>query len=170
MAPLIILIVCFGATFLINKFLLKSHLSLSFIGRISISLMLIFTGIGHFVKTDLMIEMIPEIVPFKKETVYLTGMLEIIASIGLLTQKFARMTSIMLILFFIAILPANIIGSIKEVELGGMENGNNYLYFRIPLQLLFIIWAYYFGIKINKNSPDKIGNPAIENLKNVLSN
>ena len=97
----------------------------------------------------------PEIVPFKKETVYFTGFFEIMASIGLLTQKLAKLTSIILILFFLAILPANIIGSMEEVELGGMEKGVNYLYFRIPLQLLFIIWAYYFGIKINKTTPNK---------------
>lgn len=117
--------------------------------------MLIFTGIAHFTKTDLMIEMMPEIVPSKKEAVYFTGFLEIMASIGLLAQKFAKLTSIILILFFLAILPANIIGSMKEVELGGMEKGVNYLYFRIPLQLFFIIWAYYFGIKINKTTPNK---------------
>ena len=45
-----------------------------------------------------------------------------------------------------AILPANIIGSFKKVELGGMENGPGYLYFRVPLQLLFVGWTYYFGI------------------------
>ena len=155
MAPLIILIVCFGITFIINKFLLKDRLSLSFIGRLSLAIMLIFTGIGHFAKTDLMIEMMPEIIPFKKETVYFTGFIEIMASIGLLTQKFAKLTCIMLILFFLAILPANIIGSIKEVELGGMEKGVNYLYFRIPLQILFIVWAYYFGIKKIKLRPTK---------------
>ena len=155
MAPLIILIVCFGIIFLINKFTLKGKLTLSFIGRASLAIMLIFTGIAHFTKTGSMIQMLPDFIPFKKETVYLTGILEIMASIGLLTQKFARMTSIMLILFFLAILPANIIGSIKEIELGGMEKGVNYLYFRIPLQLLFIIWIYYFGIKINKTTPNK---------------
>jgi len=109
--------------------------------------MLIFTGIGHFAKTDLMIEMLPEKIPFKKETVYFTGIIEILASIGLLTQKFAKLTSIMLIVFFLAILPANIIGSINKVELGGMSKGVNYLYFRLPLQIFFIFWAYYFGIK-----------------------
>jgi len=120
------------------------------------AILLIIAGIAHFVKTDLMIEMMPEIVPFKKEIVYLTGILEIMASIGLLTQKFSRMTSIMLIVFFLAILPANVIGSIKEVELGGMEKGINYLFFRIPLQLLFIIWTYYFGIRINTAIPNKM--------------
>ena len=156
MAPLIILIVCFGITFIVNKFLLEDRISLSFIGRLSLAIMLIFTGIGHFAKTDLMIEMIPDIIPFKKETVYFTGIIEIMASIGLLTQKFAKLTSIMLIVFFLAILPANIIGTIKEVELGGMDKGVNYLYFRIPLQILFIIWVYYFGIKKEKTMPNKM--------------
>ena len=41
--------------------------------------MLVFTGVAHFVKTDLMIEMIPDFIPFKKETVYWTGLIEIIA-------------------------------------------------------------------------------------------
>lgn len=130
MAPLIIIIiVCFGITLVINKFLLNDRFSLSFIGRFSLAIMLVFTGIAHFAKTDLMIEMLPEIVPFKKESVYLTGFLEIIASIGLLTQKFSKLISIMLILFFLAILPANIMGSMREVKLGGMENGVNYLFF-----------------------------------------
>lgn len=155
MTPLIILSVCFAASFLINRFFLKSRLSISFIGRISIAVMLVFTGIAHFIKTDQMVEMMPEIVPFKLEIVYISGILEILASIGLITNKFGRLTSIMLILFFLAILPANIVGSMKAVELGGMKNGVNYLFFRIPLQLLFIGWVYYFGVRINKSSQKK---------------
>lgn len=112
--------------------------------------MLIFTGMTHFTKTDLMIEMMPEIVPIKLELIYLTGCLEIMASIGLLIHKYSKITSVMLIIFFLSILPANVIGSLKEVALGGMQHGVNYLYFRIPLQLLFVFWAYYFGITKNK--------------------
>ena len=152
MAPLIVLLAGFGIFYLINKFLLKDRFSASYMGRSSMAGILLLAGIAHFFKTDLMIEMMPEIIPFKMEIVYLTGILEIIASVGLLTPKFVKLTSIMVILFFIAIFPANVIGSIKEVKLGGMEGGVNHLYFRIPLQLLFIGWVYYFGIKRNKNT------------------
>ena len=69
--------------------------------------------------------------------------------------RYSKWTSIALILFFLAILPANIIGSFKRVELGGMENGPVYLYFRIPLQLLFIGWAYYFGIHLSERQDEK---------------
>jgi hypothetical protein len=28
-------------------------------------------------------------------------------------------------------------------------SGTNYLWFRIPLQIVFILWVYYFGLGIN---------------------
>ena len=152
MAPLIFLLVAFGLLFGINRFLLNGKLSLSFIGRTALAVMLIVTGVAHFTSTDLMVEMMPEFLPLKKEIVYLTGILELLAVVGLLMNSLSKITAILLIIFFIAILPANIIGSMKQVNLGGMENGVWYLLFRVPLQILFIFWAYYFGIKINKHT------------------
>jgi uncharacterized membrane protein len=109
--------------------------------------MLLFTGAAHFINTDLMVAMLPEFIPLKRETVLFTGLLEIAASIGLIWDKTSKLTSILLILFFVVILPANIKGSIDQVPLGGMKQGVDYLYFRIPLQILFIAWTYYFGIR-----------------------
>ena len=111
--------------------------------------MLVITGVAHFTKTEAMVAMLPDFMPYKEVVVYLTGVMEILAAIGLLTSKYSRRTSILLILFFICILPANIVGSMKSVALGGMENGPSYLYFRIPLQIFFIAWTYYFGLRIN---------------------
>jgi uncharacterized membrane protein len=149
MAPLIVFIVSFTIVFLLDKFFLK-RLSLSFKGRFAMAVMLIFTSIAHFTHTEEMVQMLPDFLSLKKEIVYFTGAIELAASVGLLIPKLSRLTSILLILFFIAILPANVIGSIKQVNLGGMQNGTGYLFFRIPLQLFFIGWTYYFGIKINK--------------------
>ncbi|MCM4151126.1 hypothetical protein DHD05_05935 [Arenibacter sp. N53] len=149
MAPLIILIVGFVLIFLINNYILNRRLKLSVVGRMALAMMLIFTAIAHFTKTDLMVEMLPELIPLKKQTIYFTDILEFIASFGLLIRNYAKTTSIILFLFFLAILPANIVGSLKEVQLGGMQNGVGYLIFRIPLQLLFIGWTYYFGIRLN---------------------
>lgn len=150
MAPLIFLLVTFGILFAVNKFLLKERLSLSFIGRATLAVMLIVTGISHFTSTDLMIEMMPDFMPAKREIVYFTGVCELLAVVGLLWDKAAKITAVMLIIFFLAVLPANIAGSIKQVQFGGMESGTIYLLFRIPLQILFIFWAYYFGIRIAK--------------------
>jgi len=114
------------------------------------SVMLIVTGVAHFANTDLMVEMMPEFLPLKREFVYLTGVLELLAVVGLLINRLSKLTAVLLIIFFILILPANIVGSIKQINLGGMENGVLYLLFRVPLQIFFIFWAYYFGIRTNK--------------------
>lgn len=152
MTPLIILLASFGVFFAVNKFLLGEKFSLSFIGRFSLALMLIATGIAHFLNTELMIQMMPDFMPAKRGLVYFTGVCELLAVVGLLWDKTAKLTAVLLIIFFIAILPANVIGSLKEVDLGGMESGAMYLFFRIPLQILFIAWTYYFGLRINKEN------------------
>ncbi|MCA1623659.1 MAG: DoxX family protein [Acidobacteria bacterium] len=125
-------------------------MSPSFIGRAALAVMLIVTGITHFTGTDLMVEMMPDFLPYKKDIVYLTGILELLAVVGLLINKTSKLTVVMLIIYFIAVLPANIIGSLKQVNLGGMESGAVYLWFRVPLQIFFIFWTYYFGIRLNK--------------------
>jgi len=150
MTPLIVLLSAFTVLFAVNRFFLDQRLTISFIGRASLAAMLAVTGIAHFASTDLMMEMMPDFLPAKRELVYLTGVLELLAVAGLLIEKTSKITAVCLVLFFIAILPANVIGSLKQVKIGGMESGAVYLFFRIPLQILFIFWAYYFGIRKNK--------------------
>ncbi|MFN2393328.1 MAG: DoxX family protein [Pyrinomonadaceae bacterium] len=150
MAPLIFLLTTFILLYAVNRFFLKGQLSPSFIGRAALAVMLIVTGITHFTGTDLMVEMMPDFLPYKKDIVYLTGILELLAVVGLLINKTSKLTVVMLIIYFIAVLPANIIGSLKQVNLGGMESGAVYLWFRVPLQIFFIFWTYYFGIRLNK--------------------
>ena len=155
MSTLIILISSFSLIWLLNKHVGKSFLTVSLVGRLALAIMLLFTGSSHFFKTQEMVQMMPEFLPYRIQLVYLTGTLEMAFAAGLLFPRYSRWTSIALILFFLAILPANIIGSFKRVHLGGMENGPGYLYFRIPLQLLFMGWAYYFGFYLSEKTTQK---------------
>jgi uncharacterized membrane protein len=129
---------------------MKTKYSIGQLGRFAMAIMLGFTGAAHFIKTQEMVQMIPVFLPYKTLFVYATGLLEIAAAAVLLFQRWAVSASVVLIIFFVLILPANIIGSLKRVELGGMENGPMYLFFRIPLQIFFICWTYYFGINLQK--------------------
>jgi uncharacterized membrane protein len=149
MAPLIFLLATFTILYLVNRFLLGGRLSMSFIGRAAMSVMLIVTSVSHFTNTQSMVEMMPDFLPAKREMVYFTGVCELLAVVGLLWSRTARLASILLIVFFILILPANIAGSLKSVQFGGMEFGPLYLLFRIPLQMFFIWWVWYFGIRTN---------------------
>jgi len=149
MKPLIVLIVVFVLSLFVIR-MVNGVFDYSLPGRIAMCVMLLFTSIGHFKFADGMSKMMPERVPFKKELVYITGFIEIAAAIGLLIPSLQKLTGWLLILFFLLILPANINAALKRVdyEKGTYEGpGINYLWFRVPLQLLFIAWVYYFALK-----------------------
>lgn len=149
MKPLIVLLSVFAVSLLTTK-IVRGNFELALSGRIAMSAMLAFTAIGHFAFTKGMAMMLPDFIPFKSETVYLTGIIEIAAAIGLFIPNFRMVTAWLLIAFFILILPANIYATIKHIDYQkGTFDGNGliYLWFRIPLQFLFIIWVYLSSIK-----------------------
>ena len=151
MKPLSILLGAFAVSLIAVKFL-GGEFDFSLAGRIAMSVMLIFTTIGHFVFIQGMTMMMPDFMPFKKEIVYLTGVIEFAAAIGLLIPAIERLTAWLLILFFILILPANINAAIKKIDYQkGTTSGNglNYLWFRIPLQIFFIAWVYLFDVRLS---------------------
>jgi uncharacterized membrane protein len=110
------------------------------------SCLLFVAGIAHFTSVEPMVQMMPDIIPYKLELVYFTGVCEFSAAVGLLWNKTARLTGLVLIVFFIAILPANIDGALRSVDFGGMVDGPIYLAFRIPMQILFIVWTWIFAV------------------------
>lgn len=118
-------------------------------GRIAMSVMLIITGIAHFIWTKGMVMLMPNFMPFKVTLVYFTGVLEIIFAITFLIPKYQNKTSWFLVAFFVLLLPANIHGAIYKVNIETADyNGYGiaYLWYRIPLQLLFIVIVCYCGI------------------------
>jgi uncharacterized membrane protein len=155
MAPLIILLVFFVILYLADRFLLGRRLGLSFTGRAAMALMLVTTGISHFTNTEEMVAMMPDFLPAKREMIFFTGICELAGAVGLLWNKTVWLASVLLIIFFILVLPANIAGSLKSVQFGGMEYGPLYLLFRIPLQIFFIWWVWYFGIKAAAPQPER---------------
>lgn len=128
----------------------RSSYDLALSGRVAMSIMLLFTAVAHFAFTKGMAMMLPEFIPFKTATVYLTGIIEIAAAIGLFIPNFRAVTAWLLIGFFVLILPANVYAAVKHINYQkGTFDGSGllYLWFRIPLQILFIVWTYLSAIK-----------------------
>ena len=145
MKPLVVLLCVFGVALGLIK-LLSGDFDFALAGNIAMAAMLVFTAIGHFAFSKGMAMMMPDVIPFKKAIVYLTGVIEIAAAIGLLIPSLRLLTGWLLILFFIAILPANINAAMKNIDYQKADNngdGMNYLWFRIPLQIFFIAWVYF---------------------------
>lgn len=148
MKTLIVLLVAFlVARIILGRFDTLARTRLA--GRIAMSVMLVFTAMGHFIFTKGMAMMLPEWVPYTHELVLLTGILELLAAIGLLVKRLQHWTGWCLILFFLCILPANIYAAIQHVDYQQATydgHGTGYLWFRVPLQFLFITWTYWTAI------------------------
>jgi uncharacterized membrane protein len=148
MKPLIVLIGSFALSCLV-LFELNNNVNLFLSGRIAMAIMLGFTSIAHFVFYRGMILMLPKFIPFKKGVVYFTGVLELAAAPGLIIPQTRYKTGILLIIFFLLLLPANIIAAKQKINIEKASYagpGVSYLWFRIPLQLFFIVWVWYFAI------------------------
>lgn len=149
MKPLIVLLGVF-IMMLVLKYLFKKNISTAQAGSVAMGVMLIFTGISHFVFTAGMRAMIPDFIPAKVWVVYFTGVLEFAFAVAICLPKYASVSAKLLIVFFVLILPANIYAAMHHINfLTGESNGDGlaYLWFRVPLQIFFIGWTYYFGIK-----------------------
>lgn len=149
MKPLFVLFSVFAVTLMVNKFIYGSF-NIQLSARISMCAMLIFTAIGHFVFTKGMVMMMPKFIPYKVGLVHLTGVLEIILGVALIFPSTKVFSAWMLIVFFLLILPANIKASIEHIDIQKATftgNGLSYLWFRIPLQALFIVWIYLSAIR-----------------------
>lgn len=150
MKPLVVLLFTFVLSFFVIR-LVKGEYDSRQAGRVAMSAMLLFTAIGHFAFTKGMTMMLPDFIPAKREVVYFTGFVEIAAAIGLFIPNLRQITAWLLIVFFILILPANIYAAMHQVnyQKGTLDGeGMMYLWFRVPLQMLFIIWVYLSAIRL----------------------
>jgi uncharacterized membrane protein len=148
MKPLILLLVVFGIAALVIR-LTATQADMALAARIAMAAMLLFTAIGHFMFTKGMTMMLPASVPFKAGVIYLTGILEIAGAAGLLVPSVRTGAACALIVFFILLLPANIYAAILHIdyEKGTYAGkGLSYLWFRIPLQVFFIVWVYISAV------------------------
>jgi uncharacterized membrane protein len=141
MAPLIVLI---GVT------LLARGLGLVWTGldswveaaRLGLAVMLIFTASAHFGSRRAgMIEMVPAWVPYPQMVITLTGLFEVIAAISLFIPVLRPWQGVLLVLYFIAVFPANVQAARLETKLGNYRTTP--LALRAPIQLLFIVVALW---------------------------
>jgi uncharacterized membrane protein len=107
----------------------------------ALAVMFAFTGISHFtrLKHD-MVKMMPAIFPKPLWLVYITGVLELLGAVGLLLPATRLLAGICLVLFLLAVFPANVKAAREKVLLN--TRPATPLWLRLPMQVLFIalIW------------------------------
>lgn len=124
-----------------------------FSGNLGMAVFIIFTGFSHFKFQKGMAMMIPDFIPAKLFWVYFTGIIEVAAGIGLMIPSIRELTAILLIVFYVLVFIANINSSRKKINIFKADftgPGMTYLYKeRIPMQIILIVWTWYFGIYLN---------------------
>ncbi|GAA4171122.1 hypothetical protein [Sphingobacterium ginsenosidimutans] len=149
MKPLFVLL----TVFLISNLVIRQYkgdMDYHLAGKIALAATLLFTSLGHVIYTKGMVLMLPDFIPLKKEMIYVTGLLEVMGAFGLFIPVLSRLTGMLLIVFFMLILPTNIYASMRYLnyETATFDGkGPGYLWFRIPFQLLLIGWTYYFVLR-----------------------
>src|SRR5262245_8884178 len=110
--------------------------------RFALATMFGFTAISHFapMRRDL-IAMVPPSLPRPDLLVFATGVLELAGAAGLLIESTRFWAACGLILLMAAMLPANISAVRRGIALRGRRATP--LWLRIPMQVLFIAWAWY---------------------------
>lgn len=120
--------------------------NLTFAGRMGVCLVFLFAALGHFFKTDAMTSMLPPFVPARRAVIYLSGVLEVLFAIAVLSFRNPSYVGWMIVFYLIAIFPSNIYATIHRIPFGGHSIGPRYLFARLPLQLLLVLWTYCFCV------------------------
>ena len=106
----------------------------------------VFTGVLHFVKTRWYERIMPPYVPRHRELVYASGVAEILGGLGTLHPATRRAGSAWSIATLIAIFPANLHMALNAEQFKDhTPGGEAALWARLPVQLVFIAWAYAAG-------------------------
>jgi uncharacterized membrane protein len=109
--------------------------------RAALATMFLFTAISHFtpMKTDL-IAMVPPALPRPDLLVLGTGLAELAGAVGLLIPGTTFWAACCLIALMAAMLPANVSAARRGVLLRGRRATS--LWLRVPMQVLFMVWAW----------------------------
>ncbi len=119
----------------------------STLGCLGVSLVFCFTGVGHFVQTEPMAEMLPPWIPGAIPLIYISGTIELAAAIAVVIPRYRRLVSWGLAALLLSFLPVNVYAAVNRVGMGGHLWGPVYLLIRVPLQLILVWWIWWFAVR-----------------------
>lgn len=104
---------------------------------------MVLAGINHFIDPATYVAMMPSALPWHLELVYASGVFEILGGLGLIHPRTRRLAGWGLIALLVAIFPANLNMAVNHLPLGGQVVPEWALWGRLPLQVVFVLWAWW---------------------------
>ena len=105
----------------------------------------ILVGIEHFREPQKFVEIVPSYLPFPLFLVYLTGVMEIAGGLGIIYPETRELTGRLMVLFLIAIYPANLNMWINDIPLENNTFAPIWHILRLLGQLVMIVIALWVG-------------------------
>lgn len=105
---------------------------------------MIFVGVMHFVAPRGFVKIVPKWLPAPGALVAISGVFEILGGVGLLIAETQHIAAWGLMALFIAVFPANVNMAVNRISLGKKPLPTWALWARLPLQAVFIAWAWLF--------------------------
>jgi uncharacterized membrane protein len=110
-----------------------------------LAFVMVAIGTLHFVRPKPFVRIVPKYLPAPLALVYISGFFEILGGLGLLIPDARSWAAWGLIALYIAVFPANIYMLSHNISLDPRKPIPRWaLWLRLPFQLLFIVWAYWF--------------------------
>lgn len=105
------------------------------------SLFYILVGFNHFQEPEWYLQIVPPLLPYKLELVYISGFFEVLFGVLILFKKLRFIIGWSLIALLIAVYPANIYLALTNGS--AMNTTPLIAWGRLPFQFLFIYLAYW---------------------------
>jgi uncharacterized membrane protein len=100
-------------------------------------------GAAHFAFVDKFVLIVPDWVPFPRETIWFTGICEIAGAVALLVPRLRRVAGVMLALYAVCVFPANIKHAVDGIHLPPVPDGWWYHGPRLAFQPVLVWWALF---------------------------
>lgn len=108
------------------------------------TVVMVAAGANHFITPETYLAMMPDALPAHAALVAVSGVAEIAGGLGLILPATRKLAAWGLVALFVAVFPANLNMAIHDLPLGGRSVPGWALWARLPLQLVFLAWAFWF--------------------------
>ena len=107
------------------------------------ALFFVVAGVSHFLSDDKFVAIVPPLLPFPYLIVWVTGLMEIGMGVMLLCPHYRPRVGVVLSLFLLAVLPANIYMAMAGIPFGESAASPTALWIRVALQFPLIAVIYW---------------------------
>ena len=112
----------------------------------TIALFYISAGVTHFTNYDFFEAIVPPVLVFKSEIVYVSGVIEIVLGLLLCFKKTRHQAAWGIVLLLIVIFPANLYLCFSDVPQEALGISRNQAFIRLPFQIPLLIIAYWHSV------------------------